>query len=60
MNLCHCGETLTVLGGTLLECLGCFAKNMADHNVETLILRARLGIMAKPIQRKGAEYARAA
>lgn len=51
MNRCECGETFAVLGETLLACLACFSRHMADHTMETLILRARLGIMAEPIQR---------
>jgi hypothetical protein len=53
MNLCTCGQELTVIGGTILECLTCFSRNMVEHNVSSLILLASLGVMREPITRGG-------
>ena len=47
--MCECGEMFTLIGGTILECEACFSRNMAEFTMETLILKASLGIMSVPI-----------
>jgi hypothetical protein len=51
---CACGEEYTLIGETILDCLYCFTRNNAEQNVETLILRATLGIWNEPMVRKEA------
>jgi hypothetical protein len=51
--LCHeCYGPLEVWKDTLLMCMRCAQKHWAAQNVETLVLRAALGIMKEPIQER--------